>query len=686
MRSPIRAAEAAPAAADAAATRPKRRLEPAPARVVVENVRPEVDGGRFPAKRTVGETVVVTADAHADGHDLVAAVLRHRRESEKSWTEVRMQPTGNDGWRAQFQVGDLEPRRYTVEAWIDEFRTWRRGLAKKRDAGTLEAADLLIGAALVEAAGRRAKGADARALAGAAAALRSGDDLDARAEAALADALLERMDAHPDRSRAARYPRELALVVERERARFSAWYEFFPRSASPEPGRHGTLRDAAKRLAYVAELGFDVVYLPPIHPIGRTHRKGRNNARTAAPGDVGSPWAIGGPEGGHTAIHPDLGTLDDFRALVGEARRLGMEIGLDIAFQCSPDHPYVEQHPEWFRHRPDGTIQYAENPPKKYEDIYPIDFETADWRALYDELTGVVLYWVAEGVKVFRVDNPHTKAYAFWEHLIAEVRRRHPDVIFLSEAFTRPKVMYQLAKLGFSQSYTYFTWRNTKEELTEYLTELTRTDVYDYFRPNLWPNTPDILPEALQFGGRAVFQARLVLAATLGASYGIYGPAYEQLVAAPRSPGSEEYLDSEKYELKHWDTGAADGIQDLVARVNRIRRENPALHGNRTLRFHAVDNPQLIAYSKSSEDGANVIVVVVNLDPHHTHTGWLELPLERLGLDPSAPYQVHDLLGGARFLWTGPRNFVEIDPRAIPAHVFRLRRRVRSERDFDYFL
>ena len=684
----MHAAGASPAAAEerAPAVRRARKPEPAPARVVIENVCPEIDGGRFPAKRTIGETVVVTADAHADGHDLVAAVLLHRRESERTWTEVPMESLPNDSWRARFAVDDLEPRRYTVEGWIDEFRTWRRGLGKKRAAGAVEAADLQIGAALVEAAARRARGADAKALAAAAAALRDDTAIDDRAQAALADALAERMDRHPDRSRAARYPRELPLMVERERARFSAWYEMFPRSTASEPGRHGTLRDCARRLGYVAEMGFDVCYLPPIHPIGRTHRKGRNNATAAAPGDVGSPWAIGGPEGGHKAIHPDLGTFEDFDVLLAEAKRLGIEIALDMAFQCSPDHPYVKEHPQWFRHRPDGTIQYAENPPKKYEDIYPLDFDGADWRALWEELRSVVLFWVDRGVRIFRVDNPHTKPYAFWGWLIAEVRRQHPDVVFLSEAFTRPKVMYQLAKLGFSQSYTYFTWRNTKEELTDYLRQLTRTEVYDFFRPNLWPNTPDILPEPLQFGGRAMFQSRLVLAATLGASYGIYGPAYEQQESRPRAAGGEEYLDSEKYEVRHWDPDAPGSIKDFIARVNRIRRDNPALHVNHTLRFHAIDNPQLLAYSKASDDGADVIVAVVNLDPHHKHSGWLELPLERFGLDASTPYQVHDLLTDARFFWTGARNYVEVDPEAAPAHVFRLRRRVRSERDFDYFL
>jgi starch synthase (maltosyl-transferring) len=475
-------------------------------------------------------------------------------------------------------------------------------------------------------------------------------------------------------------------VADRERARFGAWYEMFPRSCAQEPGRHGTFRDCERRLDYVASMGFDVLYLPPIHPIGRTHRKGKNNDPVAAPGDVGSPWAIGAKEGGHKAVHPDLGTLEDFRRLVEKARERGLEVALDLAYQCSPDHPWVEEHPQWFRWRPDGRVQYAENPPKKYEDIYPIYFENESWKELWDELRSVVDFWIDQGVRIFRVDNPHTKPFRFWEWMIGEVKREHPEVVFLAEAFTRPRVMYQLAKLGFTQSYTYFAWRNTKRELTEYLRELTRTEVREYFRPNLWPNTPDILTEPLQYGGRAVFQARLVLAATLGASYGIYGPAFELGEARPRTPGSEEYLDSEKYELRHWDLGRADSLRSFVARVNRIRRENPALHANDRLRFHHIDNEQLIAYSKTSADLSSVVLAVVNLDPHHAHSGWLEIPVDELGLDPTQPYQAHDLLSDARYFWNGPRNFVRVDPAVVPAHVFRIRRKLRTERDFDYFL
>jgi starch synthase (maltosyl-transferring) len=432
--------------------------------------------------------------------------------------------------------------------------------------------------------------------------------------------------------------------------------------------------------------GFDVVYLPPIHPIGRTNRKGRNNITVARPEDVGSPWAIGAAEGGHKAVHPQLGTVEDFEELVRSARGHGIEIAMDISFQCAPDHPYVTEHPEWFRMRPDGTVQYAENPPKKYEDIIPFDFDTPHWLELWEELKSVVLFWAGRGVRIFRVDNPHTKPFAFWEWLIAEIKREHPDAIFLAEAFTRPKVMYRLAKAGFTQSYTYFTWRNTKPELESYFRDLTKTEVREYFRPALWPNTPDILTEHLQYGGRPAFMARLVLAATLGASYGIYGPAFELCEHAVTAPGKEEYLDSEKYEIRTWDTDRADSLREFIALVNRIRKESPPLQADDNLRFHTVDNDQLIAYSKSAEDRSGTILVVVNLDPRHTQSGWVELPLEEFGLGDAAPFQGHDLLSGARFLWQGRRFYVALDPFAVPAHIIRLRRRVRTEKDFDYFM
>jgi len=658
-------------------------------RVVIEGVKPEIDCGRFPAKRTVGERVVVEADIFADGHEALSAVLLYRREDEPQWTEGPMRHLGNDRWRGEFTVADLGRHRYTLKAWLDRFTTWRDGLVKKLEAGQDVTVDLLIGAALVEEASARAAGIDRKLLETHARTLRS-DDAD-RMECAVGDELAKLMASYPDRRLATSYEKELTLVVDRERARFSAWYELFPRSCAGTPerhgtSRHGTFKDCERRLPYVASMGFDVLYLPPIHPIGRVHRKGMNNAMVAGPDDPGSVWAIGSEEGGHTDIHPELGTLADFRALVAAAAEHGLEVAMDLAIQCTPDHPWVRDHVDWFRRRPDGSIQYAENPPKKYQDIYPLEFETSRWPELWEGLTDVVRFWIDQGIRIFRVDNPHTKPFGFWEYLIATVKRTHSDVIFLAEAFTRPKVMYRLAKLGFTQSYTYFTWRNTKWELTEYLTELTRTEVRDYFRPSFWPNTPDILSEYLQYGGRPAFVARLVLAATLAASYGIYGPAFELCEREPLTPGSEEYLHSEKYEIRRWDTDRPDSLHDLIARVNQIRRESPALQGDWGVRFHHIENDQLIAYTKESADGTNVLLIIVNLDPHHPQSGWLHLPFQDFGLDPHQPYQVHDLLTNAHYLWHGPRNFIALDPHAVPAHIFRLRRRAHSERDFDYFM
>jgi starch synthase (maltosyl-transferring) len=654
-----------------------------PARVVIERVEPQVDGGRFAIKRVVGEPVAVTADVFADGHDQVSAVVLFRPESREAWSEVAMTPLGNDAWKATFTPTTQEPWLYAVAGWIDTFRTWRQGFAKKFEAGTLEPIDWLVGAQLVEEAAARAPKDDARLLAHWVGRLRAEA---ADAESALDAALEALMRRHPDRGNAARLDRDLRVTVDRERARFSAWYELFPRSTSPEPGRHGTLRDCIARLDYVADMGFDVLYLPPIHPIGRAHRKGRNNNPRSGAGDVGSPWAIGAAEGGHTALHPDLGTMEDFRELVTRARERGIEVALDFALQCSPDHPYVEAHPLWFRRRPDGSVQYAENPPKKYEDIYPIDFDSDDWRALWDELTSILVFWIAEGVRIFRVDNPHTKPFAFWESAIAEVQRAHRDVIFLAEAFTRPKVMYRLAKLGFTQSYTYFTWRNTKPEIVRYFSELAHTHVREFFRPNLWPNTPDILSEPLQFGGRATFLARVTLAATLGASYGLYGPAFELMEHRPRHPGSEEYLDSEKYEVRHWRLDRPDSLAPYLARLNRIRRQHPALQSDRGLRFRDVDNDQVVAYTKATPDLSDILLIVVSLDPHHVQSAWVELPLDELGLPEDAPYQAHDLLTDAHYFWAGSRNFVQLDPGSVPAHILLLRRKLRTEQDFDYFL
>jgi len=655
-------------------------------RVVVDAVQPEINGGRFPIKRVPGEQVVVEADVFGDGHDVIDCLLLFKKQGEESWKEVPMQPLANDRWRGAFRVADPGCYVYTVEGWTDRFRTWRRDLRKRIEAGQEIQVEALIGASLIEEAARRARGADRKQLDAWANKLREKAGDASINDLALDEDLASLASRYPDRTLAARYEKELSVRVEREKARFSSWYEIFPRSCSPKPGQYGTLADCEAKLPYIASMGFDVLYFPPIHPIGVTNRKGKNNVTEINPGDVGSPWAIGSAEGGHKSIAPELGTMEDFKRLIKAAQRHGLEIAIDLAFQCTPDHPYVGNHPEWFRLRPDGTIQYAENPPKKYQDIYPLEFETENWQALWKELRSVVQFWIDKGIRIFRVDNPHTKPFVFWEWLIHDVQSSHPDAIFLAEAFTRPKVMYRLAKLGFSQSYTYFTWRNTKQELVDYFTELTQSDVREYFRPNLWPNTPDILPEYLQIGGRPAFMVRLVLAATLGASYGIYGPAFELCENTPRLPGSEEYLNSEKYEIKHRDLDSPWSLKDFIARINRIRKENKALQKDLGLCFHEVDNPMLLCYSKLSEDHSNVVITVVNLDFRYTQSGWIHLNLEALGLDERQPYQAHDLLSDSRFLWQGARNFVECNPQEMPAHILTLRRKVRTERDFDYYL
>ncbi|BAN36235.1 alpha amylase catalytic region [Sulfuricella denitrificans skB26] len=650
-------------------------------RAMIERVSPEIDAGRFPIKRVVGEEVMVEADVFGDGHDQLRCLLLHRPAGTKAWEEVPMTASGNDRWQASFHVAALGRHEYTVVAWVDRFLTWRHDLSRRNEADDIAIA-LRIGTLLVDAAAARAEGDDRRRLKEAAAELGAAAP-EAGQAMAQSESLAALMAAHGERLFVSEYDHVLEVVVDTVRSRFSAWYELFPRSCG-ENGAHGTFADVIARLPEIADMGFDVLYLPPIHPIGRTFRKGPNNSLTAAPNDPGSPWAIGAAEGGHRDIHPELGSAADFRRLVTEARARGLEVAMDIAFQCAPDHPYVTEHPEWFRHRPDGSIQYAENPPKKYQDIYPFDFECEDSDALWHELKGVVDHWIGEGVTIFRIDNPHTKPFPFWEWLIGGVKTEHPEVIFLAEAFTRPRIMHRLAKLGFTQSYTYFTWRNTQQELTAYFTELARHHSREYFRPNLWPNTPDILPEFLQYGGRPAFLLRVALAATLGANYGIYGPAYELMEHEALKPGGEEYLDSEKFQLRQRDLQRPDSLRDYITRLNRVRRENPALQSDWSLSFHAIDNPLMLCYSKTAGD--DTLVMVANLDPHNVQAGWIELPLTELGVPDDAPFQAHDLLSGARFLWQGARNFVRLDPQSSPVHILRLRRRLRSERDFDYFL
>jgi starch synthase (maltosyl-transferring) len=714
-------------------TTERRSPARAPERLVVECVSPELDGGRYPVKRIVGDVVEVGADVIKEGHDLLAAALLYRAPGESEWQRLPMSfDSDTDRWYACFVADRIGRWTFTVEAWTDRFGTWRSGLAKKSEAGQDVSLELVEGAQLIRHAARRTKFGTARTeLLEAAATLEgsSDEDVATRTRHALDPALPEMMSRHMAPADLTRYARELGIVVDRERAAFAAWYELFPRSNGPD-GQHGTFRSAAGELDRIAELGFDVVYLPPIHPIGRTFRKGRNNTLTPEADDVGSPWAIGGPEGGHTAIHPDLGTIDDFDAFVARARELGMEVALDYALQCSPDHPWVKEHPDWFHIRPDGSIQYAENPPKKYQDIYPLDFWCEDREGLWNACRDVILYWIGHGVKTFRVDNPHTKAWAFWEWVIREVQRDHPDAIFFAEAFTRPKKMKSLAKLGFTMSYTYFTWKNHWWDLRPYAEELTGDPVAEYYRGNFFANTPDILNEYLVEGGRPAFRIRHLLAATLSPLYGIYS-GYELIENQPVKPGSEEYLDSEKYQLKTRDWNAEGNISAEIRSINEIRRTEPALQQYRNLTFHHSDNPEVLFYRKAApgrtmadreraerwrrmraamatareteergdatEPGptaergsvagcvdqrvvsgpwsdARDILVAVNLDPAKAQESMVHVPLDELGLEEGEPYVVTDLLTGARYTWRGSRNYVRLDPAANFAHVLRVER------------
>jgi starch synthase (maltosyl-transferring) len=653
-------------------------------RVVIEGVSPEIDGGRFPIKRVVGERVVVEADVIADGHARLAAVLRYRYVGpeagrDTAWRETPLEALENDRWRGSFQVEHLGWYEYSIEAWVDDFASWKHGLEARLAAGQDVSSELVEGAELVRAAAARTRtDVDRQHLLEIAATLADNRPAGDRARVALHPELAAHLQRVPDRRLSTPYGRNLVVKVDRVRARTGAWYEMFPRSAGRDRTRSATFAEAAARLADIAAMGFDVLYLPPIHPIGRTNRKGRRNALVAEPGDPGSPWAIGSAEGGHTAVEPGLGTLEDFRAFRAEAERHGLEVALDLAYQSSPDHPYVTEHPEWYRHRPDGSIKYAENPPKKYQDIYPFDFESDAWRPLWEALRDIVLFWMEQGVRIFRVDNPHTKPLAFWEWLIADVQARDPGVIFLSEAFTRPKMMYHLAKRGFTQSYTYFTWRNTKTELEQYFTELTTTDVREYFRPNLFANTPDILHAYLQKGGAPAFRIRLVLAATLGPSYGIYSGF--ELCENRAVPGTEEYLDSEKYEVRPRDWEAPGHIKDLIARVNDLRRRHPALAVNEGLRFHLTTNERVIAYSKTAPGGDQRFLVIVSLDPQRPQDGFVCVSLAEDVVDEAEIYVVRDLLSATDYRWRGPWNYVRLDPGA-PAHVMAIERRRRRAPD-----
>lgn len=659
---------------------------------VIENIAPLIDGGRHPVKRVVGEDLLVEADVFKDGHDAVAAVLKWRKAGAKRWFETPMTPIpdGNDRWRGTASLFENATYEYTIEAWGDVFRSWQHEFRKKFEGGVKDlASETLEGAALVaSAAMRAAEPEDQSRLVELAEKIKSAEPARVN-EIAHWSELEALMAAWPDRTQSTEYTPYPEVIVDRDRAQYAAWYEFFPRSAEGKPDGGSTFRECLTRIDDAKAMGFDVIYFPPIHPIGVTNRKGRNNSKTSEPGEPGVPYAIGNNAqgvngGGHRDIAPELGTFEDFQWLIAELKKRGMELALDFAINCSPDHPYVTAHPEWFFKRPDGTIKYAENPPKKYEDVYPLNFHNENWESLWEEMTGIILFWAQKGVRIFRVDNPHTKPVAFWEYLIDRVRAKYPDVIFLSEAFTRPKMMKALAKTGFQQSYTYFTWRNSKHELTEYFIELTQGEMAEYYRGNLFTNTPDILPYFLQHGGRPAFMIRAVLAATLSSVYGIYSGF--ELCENAALPGREEYLDSEKYQFKGRDWDAPGNIKDYISRINRIRRENRALHEYRNLRFFEAENDAILFYGKMTESRDNIILVVVNLDPYQARESFINVPVGEFGWLEGETYQVHDLLTDERFLWRGGRNFVRLDPHTRPAHILRLRRWVSREQDFDYFL
>jgi starch synthase (maltosyl-transferring) len=660
-------------------------VETAPAScrsVVIENVTPELDGGRYPVKREVGETFVVEADMFKEGHDIIGGRIIYRAPSDQAWHSTPLAFHDNDRWRGSFELTEIGLYTYTLEAYPDLYRSWAADTRKKVDAGQDVSSDLLEGSRLLTHLAEIGVDGERQTLLEAAKTVGTTGALDEAIRLALDPVLVDLASSHVDPAVVTRYDRELQIRVDRVKARYASWYEIFPRSQGTDPTRSATFREAEARIPAIAAMGFDTLYMTPIHPIGTTKRKGPNNSLTAGPNDPGSPYAIGSPAGGHTAVEPALGTLDDFDHFERTAKQHGMELVMDFALNASPDHPWVTEHPEWFYHRPDGSIKYAENPPKKYEDIYPLNFNCDNWQALWAELRDVILFWCRHGVRMYRVDNPHTKPLDFWEWMIREVQQEFPDAVFLAEAFTRPKVMKALAKAGFTQSYTYFTWRNERREIEEYLTEITHPPVAEYFRGNLFVNTPDILPEVLVKGGRPAFIMRLVLATTTSSVYGLYS-GYELCENTPRYEGSEYYLDSEMYQHKVWDWERPGNIVEEVTRINKIRRENPALQLYKNLRFYGSEDENILFYGKSTPDNENIILVAVNLDPFETHHGGVFLPPGELGIRDDEVYEVEDLMTGAVYSWYGRHNWVRLDPRVQPAHILRVRRLERAAAQSD---
>lgn len=640
-------------------------------RVIISNISPQIEGGKYPAKRATGESLTVTADIFGDGHDEVAASVLIKHESEKEWQEFPMKFLLNDRWEVTIPLDELGFHQYQVIGWIDHYTTWKKGLVKKYNANQDISVELEIGAEMLQHAITHAKDTDKPKLKEWADQLNTSGNPETAISLAISDAVTQVMALNKDQNLVTTFPETFIIEIERKKAAFSSWYELFPRSAADGPGKHGTFKDVIKLLPRVADMGFDILYFPPIHPIGEQKRKGKNNSLTPSDTDPGSPWAIGNSSGGHKSLHPELGTLADFEELVAEAKKLDIEIAMDIAYQCAPDHPYVKEHPQWFKWRPDGTVQYAENPPKRYEDILPFNFETEDWKNLWEELKSVIDYWIDKGIRVFRIDNPHTKAFGFWEWMIGEVRKKNPEVLFLAEAFTRPRVMEKLGKNGFNQSYSYFTWRNTKWEFEQYLTELTKTDQQYYFRPNFWPNTPDILPHHLAEGGENAHIMRLILAATMSSNYGMYGPVYEFGVNTPH-PGKEEYTDNEKYEIKHWDWERYSRTAEIITLINKIRKENAALQTTWNIDFAETNNDQIICYTKTDPKTSNALIVAVNLDVFNTQGAHIKVPLHKLGINPDKSYLVKDMLSGEKYHWHGEYNFVQLNPYEMPAHIFKV--------------
>lgn len=640
-------------------------------RVIIENVTPEIDNGKFYSKRVVNEYVNVQADVFGDGHDVVNAHVIYKHENDKKWTEVPMKELVNDRWEATFKVEKQGHYLYTVEAWVDYALNWQHNIERKIEDDQTVDVELLDGVQYLKSAKKSANASEKTYLDTLIKTFSDKKEYQTAIKEASGKKLESIFKKYPSNPFKLTYEKELEVYVDREKALFSTWYEFFPRSASSKVGKHGTFKDCEQILPEVQKMGFDTLYFPPIHPIGNEFRKGKNNSTTAQKGEPGSPWAIGSAEGGHRDILPELGTLADFKRLIKKAGELDIELVMDFALQCAPDHPYVKSHPQWFKWRPDGSVQYAENPPKKYQDILPIHFECEDWQNLWDELVDVALYWAKQGIRIFRVDNPHTKPFRFWEYLIAKVKKQYPDFLFLAEAFTRPKIMGELAKVGFTQSYSYYTWRNNKHELTEYLTELSQTQLKEYFRPNFWPNTPDINPYLLQSGNENLFIMRYVLAATLSSNVGIYGPVFEQMVHAAII-GKEEYLDSEKYEVKNYDWTQTSKLKSIITAVNQIRKENSALQETNNIEFCAVENDQLLAFFKMDREKKNKILVVVSLDPFYTQSGWVQVPLHKLGISEGTRFKARDLVVDTSYTWDKEWNFVELGNNGLAFHIFKL--------------